>query len=83
MKYIILARDFRGAYLPLCAQRDVPAEPNDSGWQVWAEGEESCTDKAQVWGIEEFCKEYPSFEQFVDLQPGTELKCSENGIWKP
>lgn len=82
MKFVILSSDFRGSDEVIFGRRDTPSEPNDTGWQFWVEGKKSQTSEAQVWSMDEFCREYPSFRPFTDMPEGSTLKYSKAESWR-
>ncbi|MBL0163323.1 MAG: DUF2185 domain-containing protein [Xanthomonadales bacterium] len=51
----------------LCAQRDLPEEPADSGWQFLCGAEEEDWTEAQVWSVAEVLELIPNFSEFLHL----------------
>src|SRR5687768_8412672 len=55
------------------AQRDVPEEPADSGWQFLCGAESEDWAEARVWSVDEVLQIAPDLAQFIDCPPGTVL----------
>lgn len=55
------------------AQRDVPEEPADSGWQFLCGAENEDLAEARVWSLDEVLQISPDLAEFMDCPPGTVL----------
>ena len=63
------------------AERDVPEDPADSGWQFLCGAEDENWADARVWSMEEVLCISPDLERFVDCPAGTVLVRSRAGEW--
>lgn len=55
------------------AERDIPEDPADSGWQFLCGVESEDWGKAGVWSIDEVLQIAPDLAEFIDCPPGTVL----------
>ena len=55
---------------------DLPDFPEDTGWQFLCNRHRPET-RALVWALEEIVAREPSFDEFLDCPPGTEVVKSE------
>lgn len=60
------------------AQRDVPEEAADSGWQFFCGVEEENWRDAQVWSISDVLQIAPDLAEFIDLPPGSTLSRADS-----
>ena len=81
---IVCSHVASGKYSILLAERSVPDEAVDTGWQfVCNSGVEENVDTAKVWALDEVLALEPSLRDFIDLPPGTELQRKHhNSPWK-
>jgi hypothetical protein len=55
------------------AQRDVPGDPADSGWQFLCGAKFEDQHQAQVWAVEDVLAQEPSLASFINQAPGVAL----------
>ncbi|WP_147433895.1 DUF2185 domain-containing protein [Stenotrophomonas rhizophila] len=66
----------------LCANREVPEEPADSGWQFSCGSMDENVDGAEVWSVREVLDVAPELEVFINLPPGVELsRAGPSSLW--
>ncbi len=71
---IVCAHVARNGYPVLRAQRDVPVDSDDSGWQFLCDsGEEESEGEAQVWAVSEVLQHEPTLTGLLEQAPGTAL----------
>jgi len=72
---IVCSHVASGKYSILLAERSVPDEAVDTGWQfVCNSGTEENVETAKIWALDEVLALEPSLRDFIDLPPGTELQ---------
>ena len=66
----------------ICAQRDMPEEAADSGWQFLCGAESEDWAEARVWSVDEVLQIAPDLAEFIDCPPGTVLtRSGPAGAW--
>lgn len=67
---------------PIClAERSMPEDPADSGWQFLCGQTEEDWKKAQVWSIQEVLELEPSLREFIDYPAEITLVRDKLGCW--
>lgn len=57
----------------LLAQRDLPEDPADSGWQFLCGADEEDWTEARVWSVGEVLEIVPDFAEFLERPAGSAL----------